>query len=174
MTKWWIAFVIVFECCIVIFFSNFFPMISMHENTLYAIAIHKNRSITPFLTLWSHFENRTKKTLSILQLLRTYHMTSIYDEIWWRGYKCCMRQGRQRSYTSWSLVRLSPRFPQSDSMLRLSSTRTSGELAPQSDPIICNIFVQFHSLGCWGARQDSSTVAPLLPKHPGGHLCCRQ
>ena len=49
-------------------------MISVHGNTLYAIAIHKNRSITPFLTLWSHFENRTKKTLSILQLLRTCHI----------------------------------------------------------------------------------------------------
>ena len=48
-----------------------FLMISVHGNTLYAIAIHKNRSITPFLTLWSHFENRTKKTLSILQLLRS-------------------------------------------------------------------------------------------------------
>ena len=49
-------------------------MISVHGNTLYAIAIHKNRSITPFLTLRSHFENRTKNTLSILQLLRTCHM----------------------------------------------------------------------------------------------------
>ena len=46
-------------------------MISAHGNTLYAIAIQKNRSITPFLTLWSHFENRTKNLLSILQLLRT-------------------------------------------------------------------------------------------------------
>ena len=54
-----------------------FLMISVHGNTLYAIAIHKNRSITPFLTLWSHFENRTKKTLSILQLLRTYHISYI-------------------------------------------------------------------------------------------------
>ena len=51
-----------------------FLMISVHGNTLYAIAIHKNRSITSFLTRWSHFENRTKKTLSILQLLRTYRM----------------------------------------------------------------------------------------------------
>ena len=50
-------------------------MISVHGNTLYAIAIHKNRSITPFLTLWSHFENRTKNLLSILQLLRTCHMS---------------------------------------------------------------------------------------------------
>ena len=48
-------------------------MISMHENTLYAIAIHKNRFKTPFLTLWSHFENQTKNLLSILQLLRTCH-----------------------------------------------------------------------------------------------------
>jgi len=46
----------------------------MHENTLYAIAIHKNRFITPFLILWSHFENRTKNLLSILQLLRTCHI----------------------------------------------------------------------------------------------------
>ena len=51
-------------------------MISVHGNTLYAIAIHKNRSITPFLTLWSHFENRTKTLLSILQLLRTCHIAS--------------------------------------------------------------------------------------------------
>ena len=48
-------------------------MISMHENTLYAIAIHKNRFKTPFLTLWSHFENQAKNLLSILQLLRTCH-----------------------------------------------------------------------------------------------------
>ena len=46
-------------------------MISMHEHTLYAI--HKNRFKTPFLTLWSHFENQTKNLLSILQLLRTCH-----------------------------------------------------------------------------------------------------
>ena len=50
-----------------------FLMISVHGNTLYAIAIHKNRSLTPFLTLWSHFENWTKNLLSILQLLRTCH-----------------------------------------------------------------------------------------------------
>ena len=50
-----------------------FLMISVHGNTLYAIAIHKNMFITPFLTLWSHFENQTKNLLSILQLLRTCH-----------------------------------------------------------------------------------------------------
>ena len=43
-----------------IFFVWVFLMISVHGNTLYAIAIHKNRSITPFLTLWSHFGNGTK------------------------------------------------------------------------------------------------------------------
>ena len=52
-------------------------MISMHENTLYAIAIHKKRFIKPFLILWSHFENRTKNLLSILQLLRTCHIYNI-------------------------------------------------------------------------------------------------
>ena len=51
-----------------------FLMISVHGNTLYAIAIHKNRSITPFLTTWSHFENRTKNLIRILQLLRTCHI----------------------------------------------------------------------------------------------------
>ena len=51
-----------------------FLLVSVHGNTLYAIAIHKNRSITPFLTLWSHFENWTKNLLSLLQLLRTCHM----------------------------------------------------------------------------------------------------
>ena len=66
-----------------------FLMISVHGNTLYAIAIHKNRSITPFLTLWSHFENRTKKTLSILQLLRTCHISLNI----WQGLRCCRKWG---------------------------------------------------------------------------------
>ena len=58
-----------------------FLMISVHGNTLYAIAIHKNRSITPFLTLWSHFENRTKKTPHFLQHLRPCHIVFTYS---WR------------------------------------------------------------------------------------------
>ena len=67
-----------------------FLMVSVHGNTLYAIAIHKNRSITPFLTLWSHFENRTKKTLSILQLLRTYHINLTVDNVF-----VCVFYGRK-------------------------------------------------------------------------------
>ena len=71
-----------------------FLMISVHGNTLYAIAIHKNRSITPFLTLWSHFENRTKKTLSILQLLRTYHIS-----VWF-----CLFRGRFTAFHRWLVI----------------------------------------------------------------------
>ena len=56
-------------------------MVSVHGNTLYAIATHKNGIITPFLTLWSHFENRTQNLLGILQLLqkRKKKKTKMFD-----------------------------------------------------------------------------------------------
>ena len=86
-----------------------FLMVSVHGNTLYAIAIHKNRSITPFLTLWSHFENRTKKTLSILQLLRTYHISNraIQES---SSYSCQKREAscrRSKSISSAAVEKIS-------------------------------------------------------------------
>ena len=51
-----------------------FLAISMHEITLYAIDIHKNRFITPFLTLKNHFGKRTSIRLRIVQHPRLCHI----------------------------------------------------------------------------------------------------
>ena len=51
-----------------------FLAISMHEITLYAIDIHKNRFITPFLTLKNHFGKRTSMRPRIVQHPRPCHM----------------------------------------------------------------------------------------------------
>ena len=48
--------------------------ISMHEITLYAIDIHKNRFITPFLTLKNHFGKQTSIRPRIVQHPRPCHM----------------------------------------------------------------------------------------------------
>ena len=46
----------------------------LHEITLYAIDMHKNRFIKPFLILWNHFENRNSITHSSPQHLHLHHM----------------------------------------------------------------------------------------------------
>ena len=51
-------------------FINFYA----HEITLYAIDMHKNMFITPFLTLWNHFENQTPIAPPFLQHLRPCHI----------------------------------------------------------------------------------------------------
>ena len=51
-----------------------FLAIFLHEITLYAIDIHKNRFITPFLTLKTHFQKRPSIGLNFLEHLRLGHI----------------------------------------------------------------------------------------------------
>ena len=58
-----------------------FLAIFMHEITLYAIDIHKNRFITPFLTLKNHFGKRTSIRPRIVQHPRPCRKSWLSDRM---------------------------------------------------------------------------------------------